>query len=152
MYDIIKAVIDSGRYELADMLTKIDTLWIQGDIADDQKTELVALARRKAIPENSYAGIQSQLDNLYINLGEIAQAIQTLTDRVAVLEGGTVTPPEPEEYPAWVQPIGGHDAYNTGDKMTYTDGKRYICQADGCVWGPDVYPQGWVEAPDQEAE
>ena len=152
MYEIIKAVIESGRYELSDMLTKIDTLWIQGDLTDDQKTELATLARQHAIPENSYAGIQSQLDNLYINLGEIAQAIQTLTDRVTVLEGGTVTPPEPEEYPAWVQPIGGHDAYNTGDKMTYTDGKRYVCQVDGCVWGPDVYPQGWTEVPDQVTE
>ncbi len=46
MYEIIKAVIESGRYELSDMLTKIDTLWIQDDIADDQKTELVALARQ----------------------------------------------------------------------------------------------------------
>ena len=36
--------------------------------------------------------------------------------------------------------------------MTYTDGKRYICQVDGCVWGPDVYPQGWIEAPDQEIQ
>lgn len=152
MYEIIKAVIESGRYELSDMLTKIDTLWIQDDIADDQKTELVALARRHATPENSYAGIQSQLDNLYINLGDIALAIQTLSDRVTVLEGGTVTPPETEEYPAWVQPTGKHDAYNTGDKITYTDGKRYICQVDGCVWGPDVYPQGWVESPDQEVE
>ena len=44
-------------------------------------------------------------------------------------------PPETEEYPAWVQPTGAHDAYNTGDKMTYTDGKRYICQMDNCVDG-----------------
>jgi hypothetical protein len=152
MYEIIKAVIESGRYELSDMLTKIDTVWIQGDLTDEQKTELVALARRKAIPENSYAGIQSQLDNLYINLGDIALAIQTLSDRVTVLEGGAVTPPETEEYPAWIQPTGKHDAYNAGDKMTYTDGKRYICQVDGCVWGPDVYPQGWIEAPDQEIQ
>ena len=62
-----------------------------------------------------------------------------------MLQGGTVTPPVQEEYPEYVQPSGAHDAYNTGDKMTYTDGKRYICQMDGCVWNPDTYPQAWKE-------
>lgn len=31
------------------MLTKIDTIWLQGDLTDDQRTELTALAREKAI-------------------------------------------------------------------------------------------------------
>lgn len=35
MYEIIKSVIQSGRYELTDMLTKIDTLWVQGSLTDD---------------------------------------------------------------------------------------------------------------------
>lgn len=37
MYDTIKDVINSGRYELNDMLHKIDTLWVQGDLDDDQR-------------------------------------------------------------------------------------------------------------------
>lgn len=32
MYNIIKSVIESGRYELTDMLEKIDVIWIQGGI------------------------------------------------------------------------------------------------------------------------
>lgn len=44
MYDTIKDVINSGRYELNDMLHKIDTLWVQGDLDDDQRDELVELA------------------------------------------------------------------------------------------------------------
>ena len=32
MHDTIKDVINSGRYELNDMLHKIDTLWVQGDL------------------------------------------------------------------------------------------------------------------------
>ena len=64
MYDIIKTVINSGRYELSDMLTKIDTVWVQGDITDDQKTELTALAREKADPAGSYAPLQEQIDTL----------------------------------------------------------------------------------------
>lgn len=143
MYEIIKSVIASGRYELSDILAKIDTIWIQGGITDEQRAELVALARENADPANSYASLQRQVDNLYENLAELTGVIQELEHRVSILEGRTAEEPVPEEYPAWKQPTGAHDAYNTGDKMTYTDGRRYICQMDGCVWGPDIYPAGW---------
>lgn len=137
MYSIIKNVINGKAYELTTMLTKIKTLWVEGDISDAQKEELVELARENAKPENSYAPMQNQIDTLFANYKELAQEI-------LALKNGGVTPEEPtEEYPPYVQPSGAHDAYNTGDKMTYTDGDKYICQMDGCVWGPDVYPNGW---------
>ena len=47
-----------------------------------------------------------------------------------------------DEYPEWVQPTGAHDAYNTGDKVSY-NGKHYVCTVDANVYAPDVY--GWVE-------
>lgn len=142
MYEIVKNVITSGQYELTDMLKKIDTLWLQGALNDTQRVELIELARSRADPEQSY-DIQKQLGTIFTNLSEMGRAILELTDRVTKLEGGSVTPPVVDEYPQFVQPTGAHDAYNTGDKMTYTDGKRYICQMDNCVWGPDTYPAGW---------
>ena len=45
-----------------------------------------------------------------------------------------------EEYPEWVQPTGAHDAYNTGDKVSY-HGKHYVCTIDANTYAPDVY--GW---------
>lgn len=45
-----------------------------------------------------------------------------------------------EEYPEWKQPTGAHDAYNTGDKVSY-NGKHYVCVIDGNVYAPDVF--GW---------
>jgi hypothetical protein len=143
MYDIIKNVIASGSYELTDILKKIDTIWLQGALTDEQRTELIDLARTSADPENSYAPIQKQIDTLYANMTEMGKTILSLTDKVSKLDGGSVTLPEADEYPVWVQPTGAHDAYKTGDKMTYTDGKRYVCQMDNCVWGPDTYPAGW---------
>lgn len=50
--------------------------------------------------------------------------------------------PTPEKYPDFVQPAGGHDAYNTGDRVTY-NGKVYESTIDANVWAPDAYPQGW---------
>ena len=46
------------------------------------------------------------------------------------------------EWPEWVQPTGAHDAYNTGDKVTY-NGEHYVSLIDGNTWAPDAYPAGW---------
>jgi hypothetical protein len=44
--------------------------------------------------------------------------------------------------PEWVQPTGSHDAYNTGDKVTF-NGIIYESLIDGNVWSPEAYPAGW---------
>lgn len=136
MYEIIKNVIQSKNYELVDMLKKIKTLWLEGDITDNQKGELVKRARENADPANSYAPLQNQIDTLFANYKELAQEILLLKN------DGTLPEEPTEEYPAYIQPTGAHDAYNSGDKVTY-NGKRYICQIDNCVWAPDIYPDGW---------
>ena len=62
-------------------------------------------------------------------------------------EPGTGTDPEEpseDEYPAFVQPTGAHDAYKKGDKVSY-NGKNYESLIEGNVWAPDVYPAGWKE-------
>ncbi len=135
MYEIIKNVIASGKYELTDMLKKIDTIWLQGNLTDDDRAELITLAREHANPENTY-NLQRQVENLYVTVAELAK-------RIVALENGTAETPVPEEpCPEYVQPTGAHDAYNTGDQITY-NGSRYICKMDNCVWAPDVYPAGW---------
>lgn len=145
MYEIIKNVIESRAYELVDMLKKINTVWLESNITDEQKQELDELARANAKAENSYASAQEQIDNAN-------SRIDSLEERIAKLEGETTEEPsEPvqeDEYPEFVQPTGAHDAYNVGDKITY-NGKKYICQINGCVWAPDVYPQGWQEVTEE---
>ena len=137
MYQTIKSVIQAGRYELNDMLRKIDTLWVQGDLSDEQRGELVEMARESADPAASYAPLQEQIDQAFAQ-------IKALGDRVAKLETGEAPEPspEPEEWPAWVQPTGAHDCYNTGDKVTY-NGQHYVSKIDGNVWSPEAYPAGW---------
>lgn len=44
--------------------------------------------------------------------------------------------------PEYRQPTGGHDAYNTGDKVTW-NGAVWESVIDGNVWSPDAYPAGW---------
>ena len=61
----------------------------------------------------------------------------------------TVTADPAEEWPAWSQPIGAHDAYSAGAKVSHKD-KHWISDTDGNVWEPGVY--GWTEAPVEETE
>lgn len=48
-----------------------------------------------------------------------------------------------EEWPAWSQPVGAHDAYAKGDKVSH-NGKHWTSNVDSNVWEPGVY--GWTEA------
>jgi len=47
-----------------------------------------------------------------------------------------------DEWPEWVRPAGAHDAYNTGDKVTY-NGQHYVSTIDGNVYSPEEFPAGW---------
>ena len=147
MYKIIKAVIESRSYKLEDMLTKVNTFWVQDEITEEEHKELVVLAREKALPENSYAGLQERMDAMYKELAEIRKELEELKVRVKAMETGgeedtTDDPEQIEEYPEYVQPTGAHDAYYTGAKITYR-AKKYICVAPegvAVVWNPDVMP------------
>ena len=44
--------------------------------------------------------------------------------------------------PEWVQPTGAHDAYQTGDTVTF-EGQEYKSLIDGNTWSPTDHPQGW---------
>ena len=50
----------------------------------------------------------------------------------------------PDEWQAWVQPTGAHDAYNTGDKVTH-NGKQYTSQIDGNTTEPGTDERWWSE-------
>lgn len=137
MFDLIKQVIESKDYKLEDMLYKINKMYIEEFITEQEKTELDNLARENADPVNSYASIQEQINNIYLEIDKIKETINELK--------GTEEPgPDEEEYKEFVQPTGAHDAYNIGDKIIY-NGKKYICKQDNCVWSPEVYPSAWEE-------
>ena len=142
MYEVIRDVIRSKDFELKDILNKINTVWVRGELTQEEMTELTELARNNARTENSYASLQEQIDNTN-------SRIDKLEERIAKLESTGETGTEDsteseEEYPEYVQPTGAHDAYKIGDKITF-NGKRYICKMNGCVWNPNTYPAGWEE-------
>lgn len=131
MYEIVKNVIESKRYELNDMIKKIDTLWIQGDLTEEQKNELTELARKNADPEMSV--------NVFKRLDDIEKRVRALE------ENKPVAPPSGDpEYPDYVP----DKVYRKGDKVTFK-GKKYLCvlneYTDSTIWSPEAYPAYWQE-------
>lgn len=129
MYEIIKSVIQNGTYILSDIFKKIDTIWVQGDITDEERTELIQLARDNA-------DYTMELD--------VLQKLEDHEKRLKALEEGSSTPePGPDEYPEYVP----GKWYYKGDKITH-NGKRYECiapEGQVCTWNPDEYPAYWNE-------
>ena len=146
MYSVIKDVLTKGDFELVDMLNKINKLWVENSLTEEERDELIQLAQTNADPENSYAPLQKQIEEVYKEITSLKGVIDGLDARVLAIEKGSpqepVEPPVEEEYPEYKQPAGAHDAYNVGDKITF-EGKKYECLINGCVWNPHDYPQGW---------
>lgn len=139
MYNVIKNVILSGRFELTEMLRKIDTVWFQGSISDEEKYELIEMAQEKATPENSYASIEKRINKAFEEIDALKEICKKLTndDKEEV----------PDEYPEYVSPLGSHDAYKKGDKITFNN-TRYLCVAPediSVVWPPNVMPIYWEQ-------
>lgn len=157
MYEIVKNVIESKRYNLDDMLKKIDTIWVQGDITEEQKKELVTFAQANANPENSNAPLQKQIEEIakqYLALEERITTLSTTVQKIkeTVESGGTIVPdPEPqpqEEYPVW-EPYNGVPPvkYQTGSKVSH-NGKKWESMVDNNVWEPGAFGVGsniWKE-------
>lgn len=157
MYEIVKNVIASKRYALDDMLKKINTLWVQNDITEEQRKELVALAQENADPEQSNAPLQTQINELAKQQRALNATVTSLNATVqkikeTVESGGTVVPePEPEpqeECPAW-EPYNGIPPvkWQTGSKCTHS-GKKWESMVDNNVWEPGAFgvgPEIWKE-------
>ena len=136
MYKLIKDVLETGKFNLSDMLKKIDTFWVNGTLTDGERIELYNLAQEKAKTENSV---------------DLLNKVVELENRLLVLESKLLTEdntenegvePKPDlDYPEFV--VGKW--YYTGNTITF-EGNRYRCIApDGvaCVWSPKDYPAYW---------
>lgn len=160
MFEFFKAQILAGEYDLLKMLERITAVYATGQLTTEEFTQLRAMAQEHANPIDSLAPLEERFDVILERLAAVTASVDALSARVAALEAGDDTEPgeDPEpvdppapSYPEWVQPLGGHDAYKTGDRVMY-QGKIYESTIDWNVWAPDVYPAGWKEIIETETE
>ena len=143
MYELIKNVINKQDFVLSDLLKRIDVVWIQGDITDEQKAELITLARTNA-NVNEHVNLGTTFAALNARIVAVENKLAELTE---LLESDTS---EAEESTTEVQPFVVGKTYYAGDKMLYTDGVTYECIAPAgavCVWSPTDYPTYWEAVP-----
>ena len=48
MFDIITGIINSGNFELADIIHKINILWLQSEITENEKRQSYKVCSRKS--------------------------------------------------------------------------------------------------------
>lgn len=122
MYQIIKNVISRGGYDLSAVLSKIDTVWAEGKLTDEQRDELVGLARKGANADKSI---------------DLMAKITELEERIRALEGSLPS----EDYQEYT--VGKW--YYNGDTCCF-ENANYVCIAPNgtpCVWSPAQYPSYW---------
>ena len=127
---MIESTILSGDYELDKILSSIDLYHIEGSLTDEERRELIDLARENA--KTQYK--EDDITTIILQLHDLDKRVKALE------EGGEPTPKEYPEYKA------GKWYYN-GNGVTFED-KKYDCIApEGvvCVWSPAEYPTYWQE-------
>jgi len=123
---------------LAQVSTKSQVL--EGSLTD---AELVKLG--KLYPDWE-TGIDYAIDDVISYHNELYQVIQAHTSQESWtpdVATSLFTKVAPAGVIAeWVQPTGSHDAYDTGDQVTW-NGNTWESDIDANVWEPGVY--GWTE-------
>lgn len=151
MYDIIKNIIQNGVFKVSDLTTKIDTLWAESKLSDEQRNELVQMMTDFLNPSTE----APELKDLYKRL---ESRVSVLEDAVKELQGGGSEDPEPGEIivPAWVPWDGISDNYQYGAVVTHND--KYwqnMLQGVQNTWEPGavgVDERYWKEITKEEAE
>lgn len=151
MYDIIKNIIQNGVFKVSDLTTKIDTLWAESKLSDDERNELVQMMTDFLNPSTE----APELKDLYERLESRASVLE---DAVKKLQGGGSEEPEPGEIivPAWVPWDGISSNYQYGAVVTHND--KYwqnMLQGVQNTWEPGavgVDDRYWKEITKEEAE
>ena len=136
---IFEQTILRGGFGLAEMLERIDLYNVEAKLTDEERESLYALAREHAAPQYNY---DSEIEAIWAAIRALQAAVEALESGGSEPGSGEIEPTD--EWPEYVQPTGAHDAYNSGDKITF-NGVHYICRMNACVWSPAVYPQAWEE-------
>ena len=127
MKTVFESALNSA-FDLTDMLGKINTHHIAGNLTDADREELIRKAREKANPFGSV---------------DVMAKLRDLEERVRTLEEAKATGGESNEEIVPEYQVGKW--YYNGDKISW-NGKVYTCTAPAgvvCVWSPAEYPAYW---------
>ena len=119
MFDTFQTIINAGGYDLIDLTKRIKTLYVMGELSEEEMKQLLEQAQTNAKPDDSYAPLADRVK-------AIEEWETNIEKRLSKLETGSSTDfKEPaDEWPEYVQPTGAHDAYHVGDMSTMTPDEK----------------------------
>ena len=131
--------IQSGDYELEDILNKMDALFVYGRITDDEYKALSDMARANAKADASIPDLETRMT--------------ALEERVAALEKASESA---KTWKAWTKPTSKDQFASYGDGYSYdvdgdgTDEHYLYIDKDGkgAAYRPMLYPASWYKVDD----
>lgn len=141
MYEIIRNVINTGAYKLADLAGKIDKLWVEGTLDETQRDELLELARAGATTTAEAPGLSKRVSLLETAVDELKTTVQQILD-------GTASAPEVPQYEAWMRWDGRSNKYQYGALVTHNGHLWESVYQGQNVWEPGaagITDMFWVD-------
>lgn len=142
MFKIMQSVIRAGNFKLADMRYKVNKLYVQGDLTEEQADQLLAQAEQGATPNAERPELLQIVRNLAAKVDALAAEVAALKTGTGTTEPGTGA----TEYEPWTPWDGISDKYQPGAIVTHI-GKTWISTHTGQnVWEPGtVNASFWAE-------
>lgn len=114
-------------------------------LAEENKIDDVTADEHKNLFNDFEIGVTYNVGNIRKYKDKLYKCISAHTSQsdwtpdIAVSLWKQISDPN-VEYPTWAQPIGAHDCYMRGDRVTHNE-KKYVSTTDNNVWEPGVF--GW---------
>lgn len=94
MFETFQTIINAGGYDLADLTERLKTMYVMGELTEQEMKQLLEQAQTNAKPDDSYAPLAERVK-------AIEEWETTIEERLSKLESGSSTDPgEPPRNPA----------------------------------------------------
>lgn len=150
MYEIIKTIIENGIFRVNDLTNKIDTLWAESKLTDEERNQLVQMMAEHLNPASESPELKDMYERLEARVSTMEAEVQSLKGEEpgGGEESGTV--------PVWEPWDGISSKYQYGAVVTHNE-KYFLDVLQGMqnTWEPEsvgVDERYWKEITKEQAE
>lgn len=144
IYEEVSQVRDEIK-SVHNEVTQLSKVVFAKDLTEEEKDNLLSQYKKYEI------GVAYKPGTVINYNGELYEVVQPHTSEAHYKPDSTLSLYTPylkgeiadkEVVHEWQQPLGAHDAYQTGDKVLF-EGKVYESTKDANTWSPTGYPDAW---------